>query len=170
VGGTESRSVELLLDPDAEPPRPVAAGGDAIWRTWWLLVAIGGGGAVGALVRYGVTLGLPASPRSFPWGTFVVNVSGSALLGAFLIVLIERFPAHRSVRLVLATGVVGAYTTFSTLVVQAVVLIRNGHPATAASYVLSSVIVGLLAAWAGLAGARWALGSRERAPRSGRRR
>lgn len=119
-----------------------------------IVVALGFGGVLGALGRYGLSLALPSGPAQFPWGIFLINVSGSALLGFLLIVLMEQFPRGRLARPVIGTGVLGAYTTFSTYVVGAVLLARAGHLATALTYVLASAAAGLLAVWSGMAGAR----------------
>jgi CrcB protein len=93
-------------------------------------------------------------PGHFPWGTFIVNMTGSALLGFLMVAIVERFPRHRMARPLLATGFVGAYTTFSTLAVEAVVLARGAHLATAVAYVLVSFAAGLPCVWAGMSAAR----------------
>ena len=122
-----------------------------------VLVALGCGGVVGAVSRYAVSLALPTGTGGFPWGTFAVNVSGSALLGLVLVLLIERFPLGRLARPVIGTGVIGAYTTFSTYVVEAVLLVRAGRAPTAVAYVAFSVLAGLLAVWFGMTTARTCL-------------
>jgi CrcB protein len=81
-------------------------------------------------------------------------VTGSAFLGLLLVVLVEQFPRGRLTRPIVATGVIGAYTTFSTFEIDAVNLVRAGHPTTAVIYVTASVIAGLVAVWAGMTGAR----------------
>lgn len=119
-----------------------------------VVVALGLGGVLGALARYGISLALPTETGRFPWGTFLVNMSGSAALGFLLILLIEQFPRGHLARPVLGTGVLGAYTTFSTYAVEAVLLVRAGHVATALAYVLTTVVGGLIAVWSGMTGAR----------------
>ena len=73
-----------------------------------------GGGAFGTLARYGLEGWVSRRARSFPWGTFVVNVSGSFLLGLLVTLLGERFAVAPWVRASLTIGFLGAYTTFST--------------------------------------------------------
>lgn len=118
---------------------------------------VGAGGAAGALARYGIAHAIPTARAAFPWATFAVNVTGSFALGALLTLLVERLPRGRAARPLLGTGVIGAYTTFSTFTVEAVLLARNGHAATAALYVVTSVVAGLLAAAAGIALVRGAV-------------
>ena len=122
-----------------------------------IVLAVACGGVLGAVSRYAISLGLPTETARFPWGTFVINVSGSAALGFVLILVIEHFPRGRLARSVIGTGFLGAYTTFSTFMVEAVELIRHGHPETALAYVAGSVFAGLLAVWSGMTGARVAL-------------
>ena len=83
---------------------------------------------LGAVSRYAISLALPSEPGRFPWGTFLVNVTGSFVLGFLLVVLLEQFPRGRLARSVIGTGFIGAYTTLSTFVVKAVELVRDGHP------------------------------------------
>ena len=112
------------------------------------------GGSVGAIARYAISLALPTVTGRFPWGTFIINTSGSFLLGFLLIILIEQFPRGRLARPVICTGVLGAYTTFSTFMVEAVLLVRAGDPGLALAYLASSLVLGLVAVWVGMLGAR----------------
>lgn len=116
---------------------------------------IAAGGAVGALARYGVmVLAAQLWGAAFPWGTLTVNVVGSFILG----VLIEAFAlvwsAGEGVRAFLVVGMLGAFTTFSTFSLDVVTLYERGAMAAAAAYVLASVILSVLAVFAGLALAR----------------
>jgi CrcB protein len=108
------------------------------------------GGVAGALARQAVLVGLPTQSGRFPWGTFWVNMSGSFVLGLLLVLLTERFPRAYLARPLLATGVLGAYTTFSTLSVEAVLLVRDHHALTGAVYVAVTLAAGLVAVLAGL--------------------
>lgn len=123
-----------------------------------LLAGIALGGVVGALLRDVVLWAWPPPPGGFPWSTFVVNVSGSRVLRFLLVGLAERFPRGRLVRAVVGTGVMGAYTTFSTFVVEAAQLVRSGHAATAVVYLVASLTAGLVAVVVGVAAARLAAG------------
>jgi protein CrcB len=81
------------------------------------------GGALGATARYGVAQLVHVAPDTFPWATFWTNGTGSFALGLILALVLERFPPGRYLRPFLATGFLGAYTTYSTFVSQ-----RLGHP------------------------------------------
>lgn len=122
-----------------------------------IVFALGCGGIVGALARYAVLLALPITQGQFPWNTFIINVTGSAVLGFLLILLIEQFPRGRLVRPFIGTGVIGAYTTFSTFEIDALLLFRGHHILTGVSYVIASLLAGLLAVWLGVSGARMAI-------------
>lgn len=135
------------LNPDLVP-----TGG----RTPGVLAAVAGGGALGAPARYGVAQLVHVTRGTFPWATFWTNVSGSLVLGFLLVLVIERFPPSLYVRPFLATGFLGAFTTFSTLAVEADLLVRAGHAPLAVGYAVSSLLVGFGAVWAGIALARLA--------------
>jgi CrcB protein len=147
------------LDPDVEfeppggwDPRPRRR---RFIRPQVIIVAsLAVGGSIGAIARYAISLALPTVTGRFPWGTFIINVSGSFLLGFLLIILIEQFPMGRLARPVIGTGVLGAYTTFSTFMVEALLLVRAGDPGLALAYLASSLVLGLVAVWAGMLGAR----------------
>ena len=106
-------------------------------------VALAAGGAAGALARYGLAGALPDD--HFPLGTFVVNVSGCLVLGLLIVLVDGRLAASRLARPLLATGFVGAYTTFSTLAVEAVLLAHSGDWLTGLGYVAASMSAGLAA-------------------------
>jgi len=117
------------------------------------LVAVGG--AVGTLARHGIAEALDGD-RLFPLATFLVNVTGSFALGALLAVLLVRdhsAPANR-LRLLLGTGFLGGYTTYSALAVETDTLLRGDHVALGITYAAGSVVAGLVAAGAGVAAAR----------------
>jgi CrcB protein len=119
-----------------------------------VLAAIALGGALGAPARYGVAQLIHVADNSFPWSTFVTNISGSFALGVILALILERFPPTRYLRPFVATGFLGAYTTYSTFAVETDLLIKNGHPGIAAAYAAASLIVGFAAVWLGLLAAR----------------
>ena len=117
------------------------------------------GGALGALLRLAVAEALPTSPRSWPTATFVTNLLGAFLLGVLLEVLARRGPDtghRRTVRLALGTGLLGAFTTYSTLATEAVLLGRDGRPGLAVAYGTASALGGLASAAVGITVvARW---------------
>lgn len=115
-----------------------------------LLAAIAAGGALGGLCRYAIALAIPPATNGFPWATFWTNVSGSLLLGLVVVLAVRRFPENHWIRPFLATGVLGAYTTFSTLVVEIDLLAGHGYRSTAAFYAAASLVAGYAAAWTGL--------------------
>jgi CrcB protein len=110
------------------------------------------GGAVGALARVGLTTVLPGPIDGWPWATMVANLTGALLLG-FLLGLLRDVPGVDWAKPLLGTGVLGGYTTFSTLSVEALLLADQGRPGTALSYATVTAIAGLLAAWLGTVGA-----------------
>ncbi len=111
-----------------------------------LLLAIFVGGAVGGLLRAMLEESFPASGRGWPWATFAVNVAGVALLAYFVTRLQERLPPSTYPRPFLGTGLCGALTTFSTVQVEVIELVRNGHVVLATGYLVCSVLAGLAAA------------------------
>jgi CrcB protein len=87
----------------------------------------------------------------FPWGTFIINLSGSFILGFFMAFAEQRPWVSRETRLLFAVGFVGAYTTFSTYAYQSLRLAQDGQMALAALYIIASVMLGLIAVFAGFA-------------------
>jgi len=110
------------------------------------------GGTFGALARYGLGSILPA-PGGWPVPTLVINLAGAFLLGALLEALVRRGPDAgrlRLVRLLVGTGFLGAFTTYSTLAVEATTLFSAGRSADAVLYVGASVVAGAVATVAGI--------------------
>ena len=141
--------------PSAAPPRglpidPELPGPAARATDPRVLAVIALGGAVGAPLRYALEELHPAGAGAFPLTTFLVNVSGAFALGLFLALLLGRWSTSRFLRPLVATGFLGAYTTFSTFAVELVTLAKDGHLPMAVWYAVASLSVGLLAAWAGL--------------------
>ena len=121
-------------------------------------LAIGVGGALGANARYALGDWVASHwPTHFPVGTLLINVSGSCLLGVYLTLVTERFTARPAIRLAVATGFLGAYTTFSTFSVEALHLIESGDAGAALSYAIASVVLSIVAAGVGMLVARWLL-------------
>jgi CrcB protein len=125
------------------------------------LIAVGS--ALGGNLRYwlGRWIDTRQAPGGFPWGTFVINVTGSLVLGFCAVWLLERAePARRGLFLLLGTGFCGGYTTFSTFEWETYKLIRDGHWPAALANVFGSVIVGFLALAAGVLAAQQLFGRR----------
>jgi fluoride exporter len=120
------------------------------WQRPDVLVAVACGGLLGSAARYGVGLLFPTPSAGFPWSTFLVNISGALLLGTLLVLLLERFPTTAYARAFFGTGFLGAYTTFSTYMVETVLLARDGYAGRATTYLMGSLVVGLLASWSGI--------------------
>jgi CrcB protein len=119
------------------------------------LFAIAVGGAFGALMRFFVSTGTYLLlGRGFPYGTLMVNVLGSLLMGALFVVLSERLALGPEWRAGLLVGLLGAFTTFSTFSLETLVLLEEGRWLTASANVFVSVLLCLLATWIGLTLAR----------------
>lgn len=119
-----------------------------VW--WWVAV----GSAVGGASRYALALAIQErAGLAFPWGTLVVNVTGSFLLG-FLFRWTVSTHASPELRALLTTGFCGGYTTFSTFSLETVRLMEDGEYRRAGLYVAASVVVALAATLAGMAAAQ----------------
>ena len=114
-----------------------------------LLVAVGG--AIGASARHLAGLGALRLWRpNFPWGTLVINIAGSFAMGVFIEMLARRFGTSNEVRLFVATGVLGGFTTFSSFSLEVAVLWERGAALPALGYTLASVVGAILALFLGL--------------------
>ena len=110
------------------------------------VLVIGIGGFVGAVARYGIALWIGQRwGRSFPLGTFMINVSGSFLIGLLMTLMVDRFTVDPRWRLLLVVGFLGAYTTFSTFEYETGALLKDGEWAFAMLNVILSVVVGFIA-------------------------
>ena len=119
------------------------------------MMAIAAGGALGALLRYWTSLAVHSRLGSgFPYGTLMVNVLGSLLMGFLYIWLIERIAAGATLRAFLLIGVLGAFTTFSTFSMETLNLVEGGQLGKALLNVVVSVTVCMAAAALGIFAAR----------------
>lgn len=161
---------DLPIDPDLAPDDPAepspthhpgrAGAGRLRIPT---LAAVLVGGALGTVGRYGVERAWPTGSGHFPVATFLVNTSGAFALGVVLTVLLERLPARsRTLRPFLATGLLGGWTTYSSLVVESDGLVRGGHISGAAGYLALTLVCGVTATAVGIAVGR---ARRSRPPR-----
>ncbi len=114
-----------------------------------LVVAIGG--ALGSVARYLVGVG---STRlfglSFPWGTRIINIVGSFLIGVFIESFALKWNAPQATRVFLTVGICGGFTTFSTFSLDAYVLLARGDVRSCALYVIASVVLSIAALYGGL--------------------
>ena len=126
-------------------------------KTWVNFLAVGGGGCLGAMARYGVaTLSARFFGTAFPIGTFIINISGSFFLGWFMTMVRGRVHLSDAAVLAIATGFTGAYTTFSTYMYESNALLGDGSGLKALLNLLGSLMVGILAVRFGiLAAQRW---------------
>ncbi|MBC56209.1 MAG: fluoride efflux transporter CrcB [Confluentimicrobium sp.] len=119
----------------------------------WTLAQVALGGALGATCRY--LTGIAATRvmgHGFPWGTLAVNIAGSFLMGALVVVLAEKGGTRFAPFLM--TGLLGGFTTFSAFSLDAITLFERGQHGIAAGYVGASVVLSLLAISLGLVAAR----------------
>ncbi len=101
---------------------------------------VGVGGTAGSLARYGLGKYIMARTRnSFPWGTFIINLSGAILLG-----IVSNLAISHSILLLLADGFLGAYTTFSTFMYEGFSLFQGNKKRNAVIYIVASLLLGLL--------------------------
>ncbi|MBA2731525.1 MAG: fluoride efflux transporter CrcB [Acidobacteria bacterium] len=117
--------------------------------------AVAVGSALGGMLRYylGGTI-LSRLAGSFPLATFVINITGSFIIGFFLTMVAGRISLSQNLRLAVAVGFVGAYTTFSTFEYETARLVEERHFMLALLNVVLSVTVGFVAVWGGIIAAR----------------
>ena len=140
---TEGPEVEKKLEPPAKWWRRPAAWWRQVARNKMLLLMLGG--AVGTYARYvlGKWINGQAWAQGFPYGTFIINVSGSFILGLAAVVILERLrPEHQDLYLLVGAGFCGGYTTFSTFEWETFKLIRDGSWGFALLNVAGSVLAG----------------------------
>jgi CrcB protein len=134
------------LDPELEPAfdpshhaRPTLAHG----------LTVLAGGAIGTLARDLLLRAAPAAHLGFPWMLVSLNLVGAAALGLLVARVLDPHPHRVELRLFLATGILGGFTTYSSLVSASIVLGHNGHLATGFATMLGTSLAGVAAAWAG---------------------
>jgi CrcB protein len=116
----------------------------------YLLVFLGGG--LGASLRHAVNMLCARSlGTAFPWGTFIINITGSTVMGLIAGYLAFKGGASQHWRLFLMTGILGGYTTFSAFSLDAALFYERGETGMALLYVLGSVVVSIAGLFAGLA-------------------
>ena len=117
---------------------------------WLFILAVALGGAIGSVARYLVGIGSgKLFGFNFPWGTLIINIVGSMLIGTFAGMFAFKWDLPQSLRIFLTVGICGGFTTFSTFSLDTYYLIERGELAAAGFYVVASVVfsvVGLVAA------------------------
>lgn len=120
-----------------------------------IYIALAVGGSLGAVSRYWIsTSTYQWLGQSFPYGTLMVNVLGSLLMGFLSVLLVHRFQVSEEVRIGLLAGFLGSFTTFSTFAMDTLQLGGNDAILKAVGYILISVLFCILGAWAGLVTAK----------------
>ena len=133
---------------------------EVLVRTFW---AVAVGAAAGGVSRYYLSLAVHArTGAAFPWGTLVVNVTGSLLLGFLMRYALATPSLSAEMRLLVTTGFCGGYTTFSTFSYETAMLLEDGQYERAATYALGSVLVALIATACGFILARELIAFRAR--------
>jgi CrcB protein len=123
-------------------------------RRFEIVLAVFVGGCLGGLARYAEVRAWPTGTAGFPWSTLVVNLTGAFILAAF--VTWARRAGHAGIgRALVGTGFCGAYTTFSSIVVDADRLLARGSVGTALGYLAASFAGGLAAAFIGMFSSAW---------------
>lgn len=113
-----------------------------------MLVGIGGGG--GSIMRFIIQqYALPLRPGTFPWATFIVNITGCLIIGVLYGLAEKTSFLTPQWRLLLATGFCGGYTTFSAFAYENSIVLKTGNISMAAIYAVASVILGILGVFAG---------------------
>jgi fluoride exporter len=115
-----------------------------------VLAVIAVGGVVGSEARYALHVWSPGGDGGWPWGTWWANTAGSLLLGALMVVLTELTSPHRLLRPFLGVGVIGGFTTFSTVMVEVPGLMAAGRPGMALGYLVGTAVAALVAVAVGV--------------------
>lgn len=114
------------------------------------VLSIAAGGALGAVFRHFVNVGAASFGVAFPWGTLIVNVAGSFVMGLAIGLFAHLWQPPQEVRSFLTVGFLGGLTTFSTFSLDAVTLYERGEVAMSALYIAASVIISIAGLFAGL--------------------
>ena len=116
-----------------------------------LIVAVALGGAAGSVARYLVGVGSgKVFGLAFPWGTLIINIAGSFLIGVFAELFALKWNLSQAAQAFLTVGICGGFTTFSTFSLDAYLLMQRGEWWPAAAYVVASVVLSIGALVAGL--------------------
>lgn len=115
------------------------------------VAAVAVGGAIGATLRWGIGSWIVGrTGPGFPWHTMLINVTGAFLIGVLMALSLERGVVSGDWRLFLGTGVLGGFTTFSTLSYESIALMQSGQWTAGLVNMFGSGMLGLVAAWLGI--------------------
>jgi CrcB protein len=115
-----------------------------------VVLSVGLGGGIGALIRYFVAGWLQPAGSEFDWGIFAVNITGGLAMGLVVEASALKLNLSPEVRAFLTTGVLGGYTTFSTFSLDSALLLQKGQYLPAAGYIIGSVVLSIAALFCGL--------------------
>ena len=115
-----------------------------------VVLAVAFGGGVGSLARYFLAGAIQPAGTTFPWGIFAVNISGGFLMGLIVEASALKLNLAPEMRAFLTVGILGGYTTFSTFSLDSALLLQRGEYTLAAGYMIGSVVLSILALFAGL--------------------
>ncbi len=115
------------------------------------LAAVAIGGSLGSVARYLVAVGAGRLVgTAFPWGTLVINIVGSFLIGVFAESFALSWNVSQTLRVFLIVGICGGFTTFSTFSLDTIVLMQRGELVPAGAYIVASVVLSIMALFGGL--------------------
>lgn len=144
---------DLPLDPDLDASESASGAPRPVHLRPGALLLVFAGGTLGTAAREALSLTFPPID-GIPYAILAINVTGALLLGMLLESLVRRGPDHggrRRVRLLVGTGVMGGFTTYSALAAETARLIGTGAPAAGLLYGVGTVLIGAVATWAGIA-------------------
>ena len=107
------------------------------------IILVMSGGAIGAVLRYGLSRALPVGAAGWPWPTFAANIFGGLCMGILAIWLLRGDSAAEPLRLFIGVGVLGGFTTFSAFSLEIAQMVQRGQLGMAAAYAVASVLLAL---------------------------
>jgi CrcB protein len=146
---------ELPVDSDLDATETPTRAPRPVHLTWQFLAVVAAGGAIGTSIRELLSLVIPPW-GSFPAATFLINIFGAFVLGALLESLVRRGPDEgrkRSIRLFVGTGILGGFTTYSSLATDTALRLQPSQMEIGLLYAVATLLVGGLATWAGISSA-----------------
>ncbi len=122
-----------------------------------VLAAIAAGGGIGAVARWAIGVALPAAGTGFPWATFLINVSGCALIGVLMVLVTDVYPHRRLLRPFAGVGVLGGFTTFSAYIVDIEHRLTGGAVVVGLVYLIATLVAAPAGTYGGMVVTRAAL-------------